>query len=240
MAGNNQAAVTALGFDDPMDKRIYTQFGGEEEPQPVIWVVKNFHFQSLHQEIRPLIIQFVENRRFKLSIRISGEEDRASLDYIGKTWTSFRPQEPIHMSFLEEDLAAMYQNDEKTAAVFSLFSILAMLIAGMGLLGLASFSAVQRTKEVGIRKAMGASTAKVLLTLTREYGWLILFATLVAWPVGYFAMNRWLQDYPDRIILDPGIFILSSLLALFIAAFTVILRIYRSANRNPVLSLRYE
>jgi len=87
---------------------------------------------------------------------------------------------------------------------------------------------------------MGASTAKVLLTLTREYGWLILFATLVAWPVGYFAMNRWLQDYPDRIILDPGIFILSSLLALFIAAFTVILRIYRSANRNPVLSLRYE
>jgi len=144
------------------------------------------------------------------------------------------------MTFLEEELAALYDNEEKTAIIFNIFSILAIFIAALGLLGLASFSAAQRTKEVGIRKAMGASIASVLLSLSKEYIWLILVATLAAWPLGYFFMKDWLQDYPARVAMEPVVFILSSLLAFFIAAVTVLLRVYQSASSNPVKSLRYE
>ena len=237
----NESAVENLGFEDPLNKRLYTQFGDESEiPRHIIGVVKDFHFQSLHQEVRPLIIHFNESNRYQLSVRISGSETAETLEFIEKTWTSFKEQQPIHMTFLEEDLAALYHNDEKTAAVFSIFSVLAIFIAALGLLGLASFSAAQRTKEVGIRKAMGASIGGVLFTLSKEFIWLILIATLVAWPLGYFMMKSWLQGFPIRIPLEPQVFIVSSLLAFFIAAVTVLLRVYQAAAMNPVSSLRYE
>ena len=123
------------------------------------------------------------------------------------------------MTFLEEDLAALYHNDEKTADVFSIFSVLAIFIAALGLLGLATFSAAQRTKEVGIRKAMGASIPSVLVTLSKEFIWLILIATIAAWPVGFFIMRDWLQDYPARITLNVQVFIVSSILAFLIGTF---------------------
>jgi len=237
----SESAVRALNFEDPLNKRLYTQFGEERsDPSPIIGVVKDFHFQSLHQEIRPLIIKFKTQENYQMSVKISGNNMGLTLEYIEKTWSSFREQQPIHMTFLEEELAALYDNEEKTAVIFNIFSILAIFIAALGLLGLASFSAAQRTKEVGIRKAMGASIASVLLALSREYIWLILVATLAAWPLGYFFMKDWLQDYPARVSLEPVVFILSSLLAFFIAAVTVLLRVYQSASANPVKSLRYE
>ena len=237
----NESAVKAFSFEDPLSKRLYTQFGDNTQvPRPIIGVIKDFHFQSLHQEVRPLVMQFIEGNKYQLSVRISGLETAKTMEYIEKTWVSFKEQQPIHMTFLEEDLAALYNNDEKASVVFSIFSILAIFIAALGLLGLASFSAAQRTKEVGIRKAMGASISSVLLTLSREFIWLILIATLAAWPLGYFIMKNWLQDFPVRIQLDPLVFIVSSLMAFFIAAVTVLLRVYQSASMNPVTSLRYE
>ncbi len=237
----SEAAVKALSFDDPLNRRLYIQFGEEiDHPHPIIGVVKDFHFQSLHQEIRPLIIQFNSGSNYQMSVRIGGNDTGRTLEYIEKTWNSFREQQPIHMTFLEKDLTALYNNEEKTATIFNIFSVLAIFIAALGLLGLASFSAAQRTKEVGIRKAMGASIASVLLALSREYIWLILLATIAAWPLGYFFMKEWLQDYPSRIDMDPGVFILSSLMAFVIAAVTVLLRVYQSASANPVKSLRYE
>ena len=237
----NEAAVKALSFEDPLNSRLHTQFEGDAEgPQHIIGVVRDFHFQSLHQEVRPLIIQFVGYQQYQLSVRISGNETARTLEYIEETWNAFMEQQPIHMTFLEEDLALLYHNDEKAAVVFSIFSVLAILIAALGLLGLASFSAAQRTKEVGIRKAMGASIASVLVTLSKEFVWLILIATLAAWPLGYFIMKDWLQDYPARIPLEPQVFVTSTLLAFSIAALTVVLRVYQSASRNPVSSLRYE
>lgn len=236
-----ETAVEALSFEEPLDQRLYTQFGDEaDHAYPVIGVVKDFHFQSLHQEIRPLIIQFNRGNNYQMSVRISGNETGETLEYIEKTWDSFREQQPIHMTFLEEELAALYDNEEKTATIFNIFSVLAIFIAALGLLGLASFSAAQRTKEVGIRKAMGASISSVLLALSREYIWLILVATLVAWPLGFFFMRDWLQDYPSRIALEPAVFIISTILAFLIAASTVVLRVYQTARSNPVKSLRYE
>jgi putative ABC transport system permease protein len=237
----NESAVKALNLAEPLDKRIHTAIGDDSEiPLHVIGVVKDFHFQSLHQEVRPLIIQFASHSRYQVSVRISDMQTESTLEYIETTWNSFREQQPIHMTFLEEDLAKLYSNDEKTARVFSVFSVLAILIAALGLLGLASFSAAQRTKEVGIRKAMGASITSVLVTLSKEFIWLILVATLAAWPVGYFIMRDWLQDYPARIMLEPEVFLVSSMLAFFIATITVLLRVFQAASMNPVSSLRYE
>jgi putative ABC transport system permease protein len=237
----NEAAVRALGFTDPLNSRLQASFGEEtQEPLPIIGVVKDFNFQSLYQEIRPLVIEFVGRRSFVLSVRIDGSQTASTLAFIEKTWNSFKEQQPIHMTFLEDDLDTLYSNEQKSATVFTIFSVLAIFIAALGLLGLASFSAAQRTKEVGIRKAMGASIFSVLVTLSREFAWLILYATILAWPLGYFFMKDWLQDYPDRVSLKPEVFITSTLLAFLIAAITVILRVYQAAATNPVRSLRYE
>jgi putative ABC transport system permease protein len=237
----NESAVRAFNFEDPLNQRLITSFGDNtNEPFPIIGVVEDFNFQSLHQEIKPLVIQFNRGNNYQLSVRISGNQTGETLAYIEKVWTSFMEQQPIHMTFLEEDLAALYGNDEKTAKVFSIFSVLAIFIAALGLLGLASFSAAQRTKEVGIRKAMGASITSVLVTLSKEFIWLILLATLASWPVGYFIMKDWLQDYPIRIDLEAQVFLLSTLLAFVIAALTVLLRVYQTASTNPIQSLRYE
>ncbi|MFH0758754.1 MAG: ABC transporter permease [Bacteroidota bacterium] len=237
----NQAAVRALGFENPLDKRLYATFGEDTGiPLPVIGVVRDFYFQSLHQEVRPLIIQFARDSRYKLTVRISGNQTAETLHFIEKTWDAFIEQQPIHMTFLKEDLAVLYHNDEKTATVFSIFSVLAIFIAALGLLGLASFSAAQRTKEVGIRKAMGASVSGVLITLSKEFIWLILIATLAAWPIAYFIMKDWLQNYPIRIGLELQVFIISSLLAFIVASVTVLVRVFQAASMNPVMSLRYE
>ena len=237
----SERAVKDLNFDDPLTERLYTKFGDETtESRPIIGVFRDFHFQSLHQEIRPLIIQFNTEDNYQMSVKISGNNTGLTLEYIETIWNSFIEQQPIHMTFLEEELAALYDNEEKTATIFNIFSVLAIFIAALGLLGLASFSAAQRTKEVGIRKAMGASISSVLLALSKEYIWLILLATLAAWPLGYFFMKDWLQDYPARVTMEPEVFILSSLMAFVIAAVTVLLQVYQSASANPVKSLRYE
>ena len=237
----SESAAKALSFEDPLNERLYTQFGEEtEHPHPIIGVVKDFHFQSLHQEIRPLVIQFNRENFFQMSVRISENNTGLTVQYIEEIWTSFMEEQPIHMTFLEEDLDQLYDNENKTAAVFNIFSVLAIFIAALGLLGLASFSSGQRTKEVGIRKAMGASISSVLIVLSREFIWLILLATLAAWPLGYFFMKDWLQDYPSRISLEPRVFLVSTLMAFLIAAITVLLRVYQTASMNPVKSLRYE
>ncbi len=237
----SETAARALNFDDPLSKRLYTQLGDEtQRPFHIIGVVKDFHFQSLYQVVRPLIIQFNKQNFYQMSVRISGNNTAETLKYIEKTWDTFLEQQPIHMAFLEDELNELYANETKTAIVFNIFSVLAIFIAALGLLGLASFSAAQRTKEVGIRKAMGASITSVLVVLSREFIWLILAATLAAWPLGYFFMKDWLQNYPSRVSLEPRIFIISTLLAFIIAAVTVLLRVYQAASMNPVKSLRYE
>ncbi|MCK4992420.1 MAG: hypothetical protein KAS29_18105, partial [Bacteroidales bacterium] len=130
----NESAVRAFGFEDPLNKRLYTSLGDDNEAsQPIIGVIKDFNFQSLHQEIRPLVIKFAGGRTTQLSVRISGIQTGKTLEFIEDTWNAFMEEQPVHMTFLEDDLSELYNNDEKTAKVFSIFSILAIFIASLGL-----------------------------------------------------------------------------------------------------------
>jgi len=236
----NEAAVKALGFDNPLEHRLINDFGEEVDPLQVVGVVRDFHFKSLHQEIDPLILRWNYWNPDKLSVKITGYNQQACLKYIEDTWKTFVTDQPLTVTFLEDDLATLYSSDRNTGIIFSIFSILAIFIAALGLLGLTSFSAQQRTKEVGIRKVMGATVGSVMAILSREILWLILFATVISWPVGYFFMKDWLQDFAFRIDLSPWVFVISTLLALLIAILTVSIRTFRAAIVNPANSLRYE
>jgi putative ABC transport system permease protein len=235
----NEATVKALGFDHPLSSRLI-QLGGDSIPFPIIGVVKDFHYQSLHQEIKPLVIHFDPGYLNWISIKIRPEDRNETMKFIEKTWREFAPEQPVFQEFLDDYLATAYKANESTGLIFSIFSILAIFIATLGLLGLASFSAEQRTKEVGVRKVHGASVFKVMVIFTKEVLWLMFFATLIAWPLSYFFMKDWLQDFAFRIKLSPLIFLLSTLIALFIALVTVSTRAYRAAIVNPAQSLRYE
>jgi len=238
----NEAAVKSLGFEHPLEHRLINDFGGGEEinPMQVIGVVKDFHFKSLHQEIQPLLLRLNYWNPDKISVKITGNNKQATLRYIEKTWKAYVADQPATISFLEDDLSTLYASDRNTGIIFSIFSILAIFIAALGLLGLASFSAVQRTKEVGIRKVMGATVSSVMTILSKEILWLILFATIISWPLAYFFMKDWLQNFAFRIDLHPLIFVISTLLSLIIAVLTVSFRTFRAAMANPVNSLRYE
>jgi len=235
----NESAVKAFGLDDPLSKRLLT-LGDDAQPLQIIGVVKDFHFQSLHQEIKSLIMVLINFNGYYISAKISGNNIEKTLSYVENTWDDFIPDQPINLTFLEDDLATHYSSDKSVGLIFSIFSILAIFIAALGLLGLASYSAEQRTKEVGIRKVMGATVSNVMTILSKEIVWLILFATIIAWPVGYFFMKDWLQNFAFRIKLDPLIFVGSTLLAFLIAILTVSVRTYRAAIVNPAKSLRYE
>ncbi len=238
----NEAAVKALGFTNPLEHRLINDFGDGNEinPMQVIGVVKDFHFKSLHQEIKPLILRLNYWNPDKIAVKITENNKQATLKYIEKTWEDYVADQPVTISFLEDDLATLYASDRNTGIIFSIFSLLAIFIAALGLLGLASFSAEQRTKEVGIRKVMGATVSSVMTILSKEILWLMLFATIISWPLGYFFMKDWLQNFAFRIELNPLIFVLSTLLALLIAILTVSIRTFRAAVANPVNSLRYE
>ena len=162
------------------------------------------------------------------------------LDYIEKTWNSFVEQQPIHMTFLEDDLATLYSNEEKTASVFSIFSILAIFIASLGLFGLTLYHSQKRIRESGIRKVMGASVARITVLLSSEFMRWVVIANLVAWPVAWLVMDRWLQNFALRTSQDPVFFVLSAAAALFIALLTVSVLSVRAASASPIKALRYE
>jgi putative ABC transport system permease protein len=175
-----------------------------------------------------------------MSVKISGENRKETLQYISAKWDEFVTDQPIISAFLEDEMSDLYDQDRSTGQIFTIFSVLAIFIAALGLLGLASFSADQRTKEVGIRKVFGSSISGVVGILSREVVWLIVIATLIAWPLGYFFMKDWLQDFASRVDLTVWVFLLSTVLAFLIAFITVSLRAYQAAVVNPARSLRYE
>jgi hypothetical protein len=211
----------------------------------IIGVAKDFHFTPVNREIGPAIVYYdptfksFQTYRY-LFVRLNPGDISASIAHIEKTVKSFNPDFPFEYRFLDDDYDMMYRGMEREMAVVRTFTILAILISCLGLFGLAAYTAEQRTKEIGIRKVMGASVPGIVSLLSKEYAKWVLVANLIAWPVSYFLMRGWLQDYHYRIGLGLPVFLLAAAISVLIAQLTVSYQAVRAARANPINSLRYE
>jgi putative ABC transport system permease protein len=203
-------------------------------------VVKDFHFKSIHQKIEPFIMHVYPGTFGWMTVRISPENIPATLAHLEKTWRSFAPDYPFTYHFLDEYFGKMVESERKLSQIFTIFSGLAIFIACLGLLGLVAFAAQQRTKEIGIRKVMGASVLQITLLLTKDFTKLVLIAIIIAMPIAWYAMHHWLQEFAYRISISPWIFLLAGLMALLLTVVTVSFLARRAAIANPVKSLRTE
>ncbi len=240
----NETAARELGITEAAGQQIVAPGPSPEQSQTLtlVGIVKDFHFQSLHTEIRPLILgNYGEGGtgRF-LSVRVRPEGIRETLDFIDRTWRGFAGNQAFEYRFFDDHFARLYQADERTGRVFLAFSVLAAFVAGLGLFGLSAFVAEQRTKEIGIRKTLGASVGGVSLLLAGQFAKWVLVANLIAWPLGYYFMHRWLQKFAYRAALSPLLFLSASLAILAFALLTVGYQTVKAATADPVKSLKYE
>lgn len=236
----NEAALKALEIENPLEKQIFL-LADERIPLNIIGIIKDFHLQSLHQTIRPSILTLDQSAPLAfLSIRIQPGRIEDSLRFIESQWSTFVSEQPVDFVFFDERFDRLYRSEIRTSRVFTAFAFLAILIASLGLFGLASFMAEQRTKEIGIRKVLGASVSGVVLLLSKEYIKWILIANIVAWPLAYYFMNKWLQNFAFRTGLNLWMFLASGIAALIIALTTVSYQSLKAALSHPAKCLRYE
>jgi putative ABC transport system permease protein len=239
----NERAVKEFGLTDAVGKRLHKEFGGAKPGEfvTIIGVLKDFHFNSLHYEILPMIIRPLSLRTWNFtSVRIGPENIPESLALIEKTWNTFTGGQPFEYSFLDEDFDNLYTSEQRMGQIFSLFAGLAIIIACLGLVGLISFTAEQRTKEIGIRKVLGASVSKIVYLLSREVVVLVFVASLVAAPIAYYGMHKWLENFAFRVGMSPFMFILTAFGTLSIALLAVSFRSVKAALSNPIDAIRYE
>jgi putative ABC transport system permease protein len=208
----------------------------------VIGVIKNFHFKPLDRIIEPIVIS--NNPQFKnfryMFINISPENIAQTIALLEKTYQKFNPDFPFEFHFLDDDYDQLYYSQKRTDQIVRYFSILAIFISGIGLFGLASFTAQQRTKELSVRKVLGASVSEIVFILTKEYTKWVLTANIIAWPIAWYTMNKWLQNFAYRVDIELWVFFIGGGVALVIALLTVSWQAVRAALANPVESLRYE
>jgi ABC-type antimicrobial peptide transport system permease subunit len=228
----NEAAVRAMGMKSPLGKKIFDN--------RIIGMVKDFHFYSLHSKIGPLAIYFDPRKIEQLLVRVNSANISPTINAIETSWKKLVPAFPIQYTFLDEQIDDLYRSEQRVEKVVNTFSFLALLIACLGLFGLASYTAEQRTKEVGIRKVLGASASGIVLLLSKEFTRYVIIANLIAWPTAYLVLNKWLQNFAYHIDLSWWFFLSAGMLALIIAVLTVSWQAIRVAITNPVKALRYE
>jgi len=231
----NEQAAKVLGFKDPIGRKITTPQGSELS---IIGVVKDFHFKSLHYKIEPLIMQLGGSNTF--FIRMRPGHITSTVESVSKTYDSFKPDIPMDFHFLDDDYGNLYRTEKRIGKIFGYFSFLAIIISCLGLIGLSSFMTLRRTKEIGIRKINGAKSIEIFSMLSGEYFIWVMISIVIACPIAWYAMNKWLQNFAYRIDISWWVFILAGFVALFIAFLTVSWQSYKAAGKNPVEALRYE
>jgi putative ABC transport system permease protein len=209
---------------------------------PVIGVVKNFNFESLRNPIGPYIMKFQNDGMLwgYLSVRLSARDYSKTINAIEAKWKEYVSNNPLQYYFVDEDFEQMYIQEKQNAQMAVIFSILAVFVATLGLFGLTSFTVEQRTKEIGVRKAMGSSVSGIYYVISREIIILVSISALIAWPIIYFISTRWLENFYYRIHPGPFSFIAGLAIALGVATVTVSYRILKAARVNPAQSLKYE
>lgn len=241
----NEAAVEKLGWDSAIGRKFENVYptGGKIEVEhsgDIVGVVKNFHYKSLHHKVEPLVIMTTTYSKDYVAIRIRPDQVSNTLDFLKEQWADVAPYTPFEYSFLNEDYDTLYRAEDQMGKLFGFFALFAIFVASLGVLGLASFAAQQRLKEVGIRKVLGASIFGIIMLLSKEFLVLVGVANLVSWPLAYYVLTQWLQNFAYR--MDMGVlpFVLGGFLTLVIAMSTVSYQAWKAARINPVDALKYE
>ncbi len=234
----NEAAMRQFGWGEALGKKLKLVTMAGAPQGPVIGVVKDFHFLPLHKDIGALVI-YPGNFSYA-TIKVRAQRLSETLAFVESAWKEFEPDKGFIYSFLDDLLWQSYQTEDRISQLTTYFSGLAIFIACLGLLGLASFTAARRTKEIGIRKVLGATVTNLIGLLSQEFLWLVLIANLIAWPLAYFAMAKWLGNFAYRIEIGWWVFALAGGSAVLIALLTVSTQAIKAALANPVEALRYE
>lgn len=235
----NEAAAREMGWKS-YKEHIDEEFEYAGTRGKLIGVVKDFHFESLHQKISPMIFLQGADRLNNLSFKIEGSKAREGIEYLESKWKEFLPARPFNYEFLNQNYQALYDAEQKQSKLFTTFSGLAIFIASLGLFGLATFNTMQRVKEIGIRKVLGASVPHILGLLSKEIIVLILVANIIAWPVAYYFMKDWLNSFAYHIEMNVFVYVLAALIAVVISILTVSAQTIRAATSNPAHTLKYE
>ena len=238
----NQRAVEFLGLKQPVGARLTTPNAqGGQDVFEIIGVIEDVYYKSLHERIEPTMIGLNTSKSNSYTIiKLSGEDAMQTIRQIEKTWKGILPDQALEYTFIDENLNTLYKAETRASRLFTMFSILAVFVACLGLLGLSAFTAEKRTKEIGIRKVHGATIPVILRLLSREIIILIGISSVIAWPVVYYFMHRWLQNFAYQTGINLIVFVISSLLALIIALVVVVYQSLRAARINPVVALKYE
>jgi ABC-type antimicrobial peptide transport system permease subunit len=233
----NETAVKELGIRKPV---IGQRFVNRDDSGVVIGVVKDFHYLSLHEKIGPLIIDSHPGYQGTFYIQTRTGNTQEALDAAKRVWQKYVAAEPFVFSFIDDKYNGMYQSDERLSTLITFFAGIAILVSALGLLGLAAFAAEQKVKEIGIRKVLGASIKSIVVLLSTDFVKMVLIASVLAFPVAWWAMDKWLQDFAYRIPISWWVFALAGTVALAIALITISIEAVKSAMANPVKSLRSE
>jgi putative ABC transport system permease protein len=229
----NETFARTAGWKEPLGKELDFM-----EKTPVIGVVKDFHFETFHRPLSPLAL-FPEAGNM-LAVRTRPGDLPKTIAALERAFKATTTTQPWDFSFFDQEYDALYKKERRAGRVFGAFAALAVFIAVLGLLGLAAYAAERRTKEIGIRKVLGASSLRLAVKMSREFVVLVLVANVVAWPVAYYAMSRWLRQFAYRTGLGASFFVLAAAGALLFALVTVGVQTLRAASADPVESLRYE
>ncbi len=241
----NEALVAHLGWGSP-EEALGKGFIGRKRIQKVIGVLKDFHYNSLHNPIGPFVLDIADTESSHnffdryLAIRIAPEDYQETLSHIENVWSNFMPSRPFEFFFADEKLDELYRGEEKLGKIAGTFSAFALFVACIGLLGIISFMAETRTKELGIRKVLGATTLGLVGLLSKDFLKLVFFSFILASPIAYFFMNKWLADFAYRIDIPWWVFAVAGITTVAVAFLTVSFQSVKTALANPVESLRNE
>ncbi|MFO7446622.1 MAG: ABC transporter permease [Ignavibacteriaceae bacterium] len=237
----NESAVKKIGFTDPINSKLTLVSSDNPPAYTVIGIVKDFHLQTLKDEIRPAAIVLLKQPEANfLSVKVSSANVEETIEYLSDKWKDFGQSKPIEYTFFDENFGEIYRAEIQTGEIFTIFAVLAIVIACLGLFGLAAFTAEQRTKEIGIRKVLGSSVLQIIILLSKEFVKWVLLANIIAWPVAYYIMDNWLDDFIYRIDIDVSTFLITGLAALVIAVLTISYQAIKAAIINPAKVLKTE
>jgi putative ABC transport system permease protein len=238
----NESAANFLGLNDVVGTKLTTLNNvGTMEVVEIIGVFRDVHYKSLHERIEPTLIALNTDKYNSYTIvKLSGNDLQATMKDIEDVWKEFLPGQLFEYTFVDKNFETHYKTEMRAGSIFGLFSIMAIFVACLGLLGLSAFAVAKRTKEIGVRKVHGATVSIILRLLSREIIILICISSLIAWPAVYFIMNKWLNQFAYRTDINLLVFLVSTFIALVIAIIVIVYQSMKTARMNPVEALKYE